>query len=53
METDLLSPPASNGVFTVALALSLVFHSVLLLITFGFPDSLASKMMPSRSKSCW
>jgi len=46
METDLLSPPASNGVFTVALALSLVFHSVLLLITFGFPDSLASKMMP-------
>jgi len=42
----LLSPPASNGVFTVALALSLVFHSVLLLITFGFPDSLASKMMP-------
>jgi protein TonB len=46
METDLLSPPANNGVFTVALALSLVFHSILLLITFGFPDSLASKMMP-------
>lgn len=42
----MLSPPANNGAFTVALALSLVFHSVLLLITFGFPDSLASKMMP-------
>jgi len=42
----LLSPPANNGVFTVALALSLVFHSILLLITFGFPDSLASKVMP-------
>jgi len=46
VETDLLSPPANNGVFTVALALSLVFHSILLLITFGFPDSLASKVMP-------
>jgi protein TonB len=43
---DMLSPPANNGAFTVALALSLVFHSVLLLITFAFPDSLASKMMP-------
>ena len=42
----MLSPPASNGVFTVALAFSLVFHSILLLITFGFPDSLASKLMP-------
>jgi protein TonB len=42
----MLSPPASNGPFTVALALSLVFHSVLLLITFVFPDSLASKNMP-------
>jgi len=44
--TDMLSPPANNGAFTIALALSLVFHSVLLLITFGFPDSLASKNMP-------
>jgi protein TonB len=43
---DMLSPPANNGPFTVALALSLVFHSVLLLITFAFPDSLASKLMP-------
>jgi len=42
----MLSPPANNGAFTVALALSLVFHSVLLLITFAFPDSLASKLMP-------
>jgi protein TonB len=42
----LLLPQANNGVFTVALALSLVFHSILLLITFGFPDSLASKNMP-------
>jgi len=42
----MLSPPANNGPFTVALALSLVFHSVLLLITFAFPDSLASKLMP-------
>lgn len=44
--SDLLSPPANNGPFTVAIALSLVFHSILLLITFGFPDSLASKNMP-------
>jgi periplasmic protein TonB len=43
---DALSPPANNGAFTVALALSLVFHSILLLITFGFPDSLASRNMP-------
>jgi protein TonB len=43
---DALSPPTNNGPFTVALALSLVFHAMLLLITFTFPDSLASKNMP-------
>jgi protein TonB len=43
---DALSPSQNNGPFTVALAFSLVFHSILLLITFGFPDSLASKVMP-------
>jgi protein TonB len=35
-----------NGAFTVALAFSLVFHSVLLLVTFVFPDSLPSKDIP-------
>src|SRR5690242_16928495 len=43
---DPLSLPANNGPFTVAIALSLIFHSVLLLVTFGLPDSLASKNMP-------
>jgi periplasmic protein TonB len=43
---DPLSLPANNGPFTVAIALSLIFHSVLLLITFGLPDSLASKHLP-------
>src|SRR5262245_18814781 len=42
----MLTLPVNNGPFTVALALSLIFHSILLLITFGFPDSLASKNMP-------
>lgn len=32
-----------SGPLTVALALSLVFHSVLLLITFQFPDASSSK----------
>jgi protein TonB len=43
---DALTPAPHNGAFTVALALSLVFHSVLLLVTFGFPDMLESKNMP-------
>jgi periplasmic protein TonB len=45
-DPDPLAPAANNGAFTVALAFSLVFHSVLLLITFAFPDSLASKNLP-------
>jgi periplasmic protein TonB len=40
---DSLLPAPNNGPLTVALALSLVFHSVLLLITFQFPDVLSSK----------
>ncbi len=40
---DPLFPPSSSGPLSVALALSLVFHSVLLLITFQFPDALNSK----------
>lgn len=45
--TGLLLPPPNNGAFTVALALSLVFHSVLLLITFQFPDALDFKRAPA------
>jgi periplasmic protein TonB len=41
-----LLPAPNNGPLTVALALSLVFHSVLLLITFQFPDVLSSKSVP-------
>lgn len=33
-------PPSNHGPLSVALALSVVFHSVLLLITFQFPDAL-------------
>jgi protein TonB len=43
---DPLLPPANNGALTVALALSLVFHSVLLLITFKYPDALNFKSAP-------
>ena len=43
---DPLLPPANNGALTVALALSLVFHSVLLLITFKYPDALNFKIAP-------
>lgn len=45
--TDSLFPSPDNGAFTVALALSLVFHSVLLLITFQFPDVLNFKSAPT------
>jgi protein TonB len=41
--TDPLLPPRGSGALTVALALSLVFHSVLLLITFSYPDALNFK----------
>lgn len=40
---DPLLAPSVSGPLTVALALSLVFHSVLLLITFEFPDASNSK----------
>lgn len=43
---DPLLPPPNNGALTVALALSLVFHSVLLLITFKYPDALSFKSAP-------
>jgi protein TonB len=46
LETDPLSLPANNGPFSVAIALSLVFHSILLLITFAFPDVLLGKDKP-------
>lgn len=46
LETDPLSLPANNGPFSVAIALSLVFHSILLLITFAFPDVLFNKDQP-------
>ncbi|MEO8631445.1 MAG: hypothetical protein ABI612_25620, partial [Betaproteobacteria bacterium] len=42
----LLSPP-NNGPVTVAIALSLVFHSTLLLITFAYPDALDFKQAPA------
>jgi protein TonB len=45
--TDPLLPSPNNGAFTVALAISLVFHSVLLLITFQFPDALSLKRAPA------
>ena len=40
---DPLLASSVSGPLTVALALSLVFHSVLLLITFEFPDASKSK----------
>jgi protein TonB len=42
-----LLPSPSNGALTVALAFSLVFHSVLLLITFQYPDALNFKSAPA------
>jgi periplasmic protein TonB len=42
-----LLPSSSNGALTVALAFSLVFHSVLLLITFQYPDALNFKSAPA------
>jgi protein TonB len=45
--SDPLFASSASGPFTVALALSLVFHSVLLLITFQFPDALSFKRAPS------
>jgi protein TonB len=44
--TDPLAP-STSGPFTIALVLSLVFHSVLLLITFRFPDALSFKRLPA------
>jgi protein TonB len=40
---DPLLASSVSGPLTVALALSLVFHSVLLLITFQFPDAASAK----------
>ena len=40
---DPLSASSVSGPLTVALALSVVFHSVLLLITFQFPDASNAK----------
>lgn len=40
---DLLEPSSTSGPLTLALALSIVVHSVLLLITFKFPDVLSMK----------
>ena len=45
--SDPLVAPSTSGPFTVALALSVVFHSVLLLITFQFPDALSFKRTPA------
>jgi protein TonB len=42
-----LLPSPSNGALTVALAFSPVFHSVLLLITFQYPDALNFKSAPA------
>jgi len=45
-DEPLLASPG-NGALTVALAFSLVFHSVLLLITFQYPDVLDFKSAPA------
>ena len=45
--TDPLFPSYTSGPLTVALALSLVFHSVALLITFQFPDAVNLRHAPA------